>query len=912
MMILIFTGLVNANPVLNNVVSGNISIQQSPDITQVNQRSQDAIINWQSFNIGAKQATHFIQPPDGIALNRINSAYGASQIFGTLTATGKLVLINSAGIYFGPGAMVDVGGIIASTSDMSDKNFLTHHYVFDQPSTSRGSIVNRGTIVAEHGLVALVGTGVSNEGFIQANLGQVVLASGSKFTVDLSGDELINFSIDGAATSAGKSPVDGSSLKNGVNNSGMVIANGGKILMSAQVAENIVDHAINMSGVAQAHSVYQRNGQIILSGGNYGTVRVTGRLDASGRAHHQHGGTVKVLGKYVDVESPAVIDASGDIGGGQIYIGGNFHGAGPDPNAVSTTIGAGSIINADALTYGNGGNIAVWSDNVTNYAGSISAKGGALGGNGGFAEVSGHQLLNFTGAADLSAAKGMTGTLLLDPENLTIEDSNNVPGATTTASLSGNTYTSNADDSVLTVGDLQNLLATNNVLVKTGSSGTQAGDITIAANTAISWSTANSLTLSAYHDVIFGTGSSISNSAGASLTIRADNTGTGSGTITFPDSSTYVTMSGGTGVVNFYYNPSSYTTPTDFSSNVSVSSGGQFNAWMLVNTVTNLQNIASTGQYALGTNIDASATSSWNNGSGFIPISEFKGQFDGLNHTISNLTIANSSSNTGLFGLVDDSAASISNVILSNPNITGTDTTPGVATGALIGEMTDGSVSNVAVIGGTVNGQSYVGGVIGSVQGLNSAISISQASSSATVNGIAPSFSQYIGGVIGSAVGNVAISNAYSTGDVNVSSSSSTAVGGLIGYADGISIQKSFSAGIVNAQNSAADVGGFIGEMDLNYSGVSITDSYSTSTVFGNLNVGGFIGLSNGTNTLTNTYSIGDVNGVINVGGFIGALDTGLNPPTITITNSFWNTDTAAHTGGIDAMGNPDNPAGFP
>jgi filamentous hemagglutinin family protein len=259
-----------ANPQGGIVAAGIVSIQQQPNSTVINQSSQQAIINWQSFNIGASEATHFQQPTGGIALNRISAAQGASQIFGQLTATGTIILINQAGIYFGPTARVDVGGIIASTSDISDQNFLAGKYIFDKPSPYNGSIINQGTIIAaNHGLVALLGTAVSNEGMIQANSGTVILASGNKFTavvtVDLTGDQLINFTVDEKATSAGVSPIDGTPLKNGVNNSGTIIANGGTILMTAATAEGVLDRAINMSGVAIANSVGTKNGEIILS-----------------------------------------------------------------------------------------------------------------------------------------------------------------------------------------------------------------------------------------------------------------------------------------------------------------------------------------------------------------------------------------------------------------------------------------------------------------------------------------------------------------------------------------------------------------------------------------------------------------------------------------------------------------------
>ena len=108
------------------------------------------------------------------------------------------------------------------------------------------------------------------------------------------------------------------------------------------------------------------------------------------------GGTIEVLGNNIDVVAGAYLKATGTAGGGDIYVGGNEHGAGPLLNATTTTVAAGAILNASAINSGNGGNVIVWSNDLTNYAGTILAEGGANGGNGGFfSEVSGHDLLNF-------------------------------------------------------------------------------------------------------------------------------------------------------------------------------------------------------------------------------------------------------------------------------------------------------------------------------------------------------------------------------------------------------------------------------------------------------------------------------------------------------------------------------------
>jgi filamentous hemagglutinin family protein len=390
-----------SNPVLDNVAAGNVTVTQSPSNTVVNQASQQAIINWNSFNIAAGEKTQFVQPnTSAIALNRINPAQGASQIYGSLSSNGQIILINGAGIHFGPSAMVNVGGMIVSTSDISNANFLAGNYNFNIPSSLGGSIINEGTIIAaKHGLIALLGANVQNNGLIQAESGSIVLGAGNVFTLDFYGDQLINFSVDQPASTGGT-----------IKNTGTLLADGGKILVTAEAAQSVIDNAIDMQGVAQAESVDQQNGEIILS--SDANINVTGTLDASGLTAGELGGTIKVLGNNAHLASTANLNASGDAGGGIILVGGNSRGEGPEQDALTTTVDAGATLAANATTLGHGGKIVVWSNNDTEFHGSISATGGALGGNGGNAETSGGYL-NISGTKiNLSAAN------YNDPRNL--------------------------------------------------------------------------------------------------------------------------------------------------------------------------------------------------------------------------------------------------------------------------------------------------------------------------------------------------------------------------------------------------------------------------------------------------------------------------------------------------------------
>lgn len=530
-----FTTALFANPVLDHIAGGQVSLQQTQNNLTVNQTSQKAIINWQSFNIGQQEATHFQQPAGGIALNRINGAQGASQIYGTLTATGEIILMNPAGIFFGPSAYVNVGGLIATTANISDQQFLQGQYQFTQVPNYSGAVINEGQIIAaQNGLVALIAPGVINHGLIQANLGHVVLASGEAFTMSFAGNDLINFTIDQKTTAPGHDP-NGQALTDGVLNTGSLIANGGTINVTAQAAAGVLNNVINMQGIAQAQSVGVQNGEIILSGDpNGGVVNVAGRLDASGKGAGQTGGNVKVTGYDILVDSPSVMDVSGDAGGGSILIGGNAHGVGTLSNANATVLMPGTQLIANALTNGDGGQIVLWSDQVTKAYGSLSARGGASSGNGGWIETSGHYLDVNGIQIDTRAPSGQMGTWLLDPTNIYI--ANNQANATT-AGMSGvdnsastgvgvspETFaaTGAVQDSLLTTSDLVAALASTDVVVTTtNGAGTGAGNIIVVDP--ISWSANTNLSLQAANDMTISsaiTGSGL----GSSLTLQAGGT----------------------------------------------------------------------------------------------------------------------------------------------------------------------------------------------------------------------------------------------------------------------------------------------------------------------------------------------------------------------------------------------------
>ena len=412
---------VYANPEGGRVVEGDATIDPVVDgYMNINQHTRSSVIDWDSFSIASGEHVNFQQPDvTSTALNRVTGG-SLSEIFGQLTANGIVLIVNPNGVVFSETSRIDVGGLVATTANITNENFMSGNFLFERvPGSESSRIVNHGQITAaEGGLVALVAPGVANSGVIGARLGRITLAAGDQFTVDFYGDQLITFATDsqmlGQLYGADGQPV---SL---VSNSGEISADGGVVYMMASDAVNLLNNAISMTGIVEADTVQQQGGEIVLSAGT-GSVNVSGSLAASGNDVGGFGGSVTVLGDEITLASSAVVDVSGDTGGGDVKIGGDFSGEGDLQSSTSTTVAAGAVINADAVTSGDGGTIVIWADGETYYAGAISAVGGSDAGNGGFVEVSGKARLVFDGAVDATAANGIGGTLLLDPTDVVIE-----------------------------------------------------------------------------------------------------------------------------------------------------------------------------------------------------------------------------------------------------------------------------------------------------------------------------------------------------------------------------------------------------------------------------------------------------------------------------------------------------------
>ncbi|WP_051453354.1 two-partner secretion domain-containing protein [Hydrogenovibrio kuenenii] len=714
----------SALPTGANITHGSAAISQSGNTLTIQQNSDKLITNWNTFNVGENATVNFVQPSiSSASLNRVLDN-NPSQILGHLNANGQVYLINPNGIVFGQNAQVDVGGLIASTLNISDDDFLNNKLQFSKTDLNNGTIKNLGYIKAHGGIVALIGQQVDNQGTVLSNQGNVALAAGDQVTLDFSGDGLMKVSVD-------KGVVDAL-----VHNGGLVQADGGLVVMTTQARNDIYKNLINNDGIVQAQTLASKDGKILLLGGmTNGTVTAAGTLDAS------------------------------------------------------------------APTTGNGGFI------------ETSA-----------ATVKAQPDLKVT----TQAQNGQTGTWLIDPRDYTIAAS----GGNMTGALSSS------------------ILATSNMYIQSTSGSNPSGNGDIFVNDTITWSSGNSLQLIAQRNITINSTINARGGSGGDLYLEY-----GQGSVTSGNTATYS--------INAPIN-----LQTGFNFWTKQGSDGALTGWRVITalgaagstTGKDLQGISGNlaGNYVLGANIDASATSSWNGGTGFSAIgtvsthSYFTGKLDGLGHTISHLTINDSSSSAkGIFATT--SGATIQNLGLANFNITGS-----ANIGALVGYAMSTTISNVHV-------------------------SNTQITATGTANA---------GGIAGQAINNGKISHSYVDNTVNISAPLASNVGGLVGN-NASRINESYSQAQVKGKIS---VGGLIGK-----NANAIKNSYATGSVNStNGYVGGLVGLNvrssdwTTTGSITNSYASGSVTSTATtyVGGLVGQLSQG------TVSNSFWDTSVTGISSG--------------
>lgn len=465
-----------ANPTGPQIVAGQVSISGTGNQLTVT-NSPGSIINWQSFSIAPGELTRFVQQnASSSVLNRI-TGQNPSQILGALQSNGKVFLINPNGIVFGANSRVDVNGLVASSLNLTDADFLSGKFEFSADGNA-GPVRNEGAITTPTGgQVYLIASDVTNSGLITAPGGDVMLAAGRSITLGDSRDPDIAVVVSAPSDQA--------------LNVGRIVADSGRV--------GIYGALVDQSGAVSATSaVAGTDGTIILKS-SVATSLDSGSVTAVTGAGS--GGSVQILGPRISLTGDAVVDASGATGGGTVLIGGDLHGGNPSvEDALMTSVGSAVRIDADALRSGNGGQVVVWSNQQTQMDGQISARGGAAGGDGGYVETSSKGVLDFEGLVDLRAPRGAAGNLLLDPSDILIQFGDNSQGVTVpvTAPL---TITATQPTSFLSTQTLESELLLGNVTVSTTSDALAPLGGTISVNSPVTWANANRLTLAADQSV---------------------------------------------------------------------------------------------------------------------------------------------------------------------------------------------------------------------------------------------------------------------------------------------------------------------------------------------------------------------------------------------------------------------------
>jgi filamentous hemagglutinin family protein len=549
--LLAFAGVAHAAPVGGNVAAGGAAISTSGTRTTIQQSTASAVINWQSFGIAAGESVHFQQPgAASVALNRVRGS-DPSGIFGSLSANGKVFLVNPNGVLFGKGASVNVGGLVASTLDIGDADFMAGRYRFS--GTSRAAVRNEGSVQADGGYVVLIGSEVVNNGSISARHGHVAMAAGEAVTLDVLGDKLLRVAVDRGAFEAL------------VSNGGLIQADGGQVLLTAQAAGPLLATVVNNTGVIQARTISNQAGVIKLLGDmDTGVMTVAGTLDASA-PQGGDGGFIETSAARVKIRADAFVTTAATLGntGTWLIDPQDFTiGGGANDNISGATLSALLVTNSVVITTAPGPTV------TTPGAPPVTHLNTAVEGNG-----------------DINVNQAVSWTATPNTTTLTLNATRDVNINQAVTAVNGNLVVCCGRDvnvgAAITTTNGSVLLAAGRDVIFTaaGAMTTTDGNITICAANDIRIASALTLTR----------GSSIpSQSLGlqTGLVLSAGNGGAGpglaGGTVVFAPLAPPAGVTGPNAPVTINYNPVAYSTPTNYAPNFTLTQGSTITQHMLV------------------------------------------------------------------------------------------------------------------------------------------------------------------------------------------------------------------------------------------------------------------------------------------------------------------------------------------
>lgn len=296
-------GTLPSNPVVTN---GEASFAQPSSNTLVVTNGPGAIIRWDSFSLGSQASVTFNQTAGSgsAVLNRVAAGSSPSEIFGRLDSNGRVFIINPNGIVFGGTARVDVQGLVASTLNLADGDFLAGRYAFADGSgdiTVRAGASLLTSARGPHGQVWLLAGGrmVTEQGSsIHTLQGQTVLAAGSRVVVTDEATGGMRFTV-----STGES--------NTLEHYGAIAAASGA---AGMFADSIV-HAGRTSVAAGGEAPVAPAGRIVLAAARTVDIADGSVLDAAGSGLQSAGSIAIDAGHRVTVGRYADIGADGSAQG---------------------------------------------------------------------------------------------------------------------------------------------------------------------------------------------------------------------------------------------------------------------------------------------------------------------------------------------------------------------------------------------------------------------------------------------------------------------------------------------------------------------------------------------------------------------------------------------------------------------
>jgi filamentous hemagglutinin family protein len=901
---LLASGPVLAAPQGGVVISGSAAISQSGNVTNIDQATQKAAINWQSFSVKLVETVNFNQPnSSSITLNRV-IGNERSVIEGALNANGKVFLVNSNGILFTRGSSVNTAGFLAGTLNITDADFNSGNYVF-KANGAGGSVINMGTITArDGGYVALLGNQVSNQGVISATKGTVALASGTRITLNFNGDSLLSVTVDEGTLNAL------------VENKEAIYADGGKVILTAKAADDLLTAQVNNSGIIQARTIDDLKGNISLYAQG-GTTTVAGTLDASA-PNGGDGGTIETSGNKVQVADSAYVTTKAAYGKDGTWLidpdgytiaasGGDVTGATLGTNlnngnvTIASTSGAGADGNInvnDAVTWSANTTLGLNASNNVNVNKAITATGNTAG-----LTLNGGNDININAPVSLTGTKAaMAMTYGGDYNILTkasysgaVLDANGLPVARTDPHDPANggdgvygSITLRGSTASLSInGHAYELVHTMDQLAaKDDATGTASGYYALAENLdATAWSSSNTGTpsvITTLSGTFAGLGHTIKNltlNAPSSQCVGLISQTDQAGTAVIRDIGLEnVAITAGTYAAALLGGSNGATISRAYSTGVINGDGGVGGlvgaVWDGITTIKDsysAANISSPTGYAGGLIGDAEATTIITNchatgnvtSTGGSIYSTFQ-DVGGLVGYFNNITVSNSYATGavsapyaqnvgGLIGVVDRRWADTGNASVTNSFATG-NVSGYFVVGGLIGDVENGGAGTPNTTSMTVN-NCYATGNVTAIADRSSA----------------GGYGAYgAGGLIGYGYA-LDITNSHATGAVSATARFE-GMGGLVGTMQNGSITNSYATGAVTAVtgNGTWIMGGLVG----NNNSSTITGSYATGNVTnGDSNVGGLAGFNNG--AIRDSWASGDVSGHVAVGGLVGVSDGG-------------------------------------